>query len=188
MELLRATTPDTDARKTIAEYSWIQKSLLFAELSRLAYCEPDVVTKIAYESGLDQCDFIARDGAEAYVFGNRFDCLIVCREPNPINGTTLRRMQTLGQSSLKSDVCIADFTPRSTNSGQCSSKRSKRINVRCGLPDTHSEALWQTCALSGANSRLYPPIRMLFSRTEHHALAITNTHPFSKRLIIDGQQ
>lgn len=69
--------------KPIAEYSWIQKSLLFAELSRLAYCEPDVVTKIAYESGLDQCDFIARDGAEAYVFGNRFDCLIVCRGTEP---------------------------------------------------------------------------------------------------------
>lgn len=69
--------------KPIAEYSWIQKSLLFAELSRLAYREPDVVTQVAYEAGLDQCDFIARDGAEAYVFGNRFDCLIVCRGTEP---------------------------------------------------------------------------------------------------------
>jgi triacylglycerol lipase len=73
--------------KPIVELSWIQKSLLFAELSRLAYCNPEVTTEAAYKAGLDQCDFIAKDGAEAYVLGNRFDCLIVCRgtEPNQWN-------------------------------------------------------------------------------------------------------
>ncbi len=71
----------------ISELSWIKKSLLFAELSRLAYAAPGVVASIFYEAGLDQCVFIARDGAEAYVLGNRFDCLIVCRgtEPNQWN-------------------------------------------------------------------------------------------------------
>lgn len=73
--------------RPVSELSWIQKSLLFAELSRLAYANPDVVENIVYEAGLDQCIFIARDGAEAYVFGNRFDCMIVCRgtEPNQWN-------------------------------------------------------------------------------------------------------
>ena len=73
--------------RPISEFSWIQKSLIFAELSRISYCEPDVVEKLAYEAGLDQCVFIARDGAEAYVLGNRFDCMIVCRgtEPNQWN-------------------------------------------------------------------------------------------------------
>ncbi len=73
--------------RPVSELSWIQKSLLFAELSRLAYADPDVVENIVYEAGLDQCVFIAREGAEAYVFGNRFDCMIVCRgtEPNQWN-------------------------------------------------------------------------------------------------------
>ncbi len=73
--------------RPISDLSWIQKSLLFAELSRLAYASPERVEKIVYEAGLDQCTFIARDGAEAYVFGNRFDCMIVCHgtEPNQWN-------------------------------------------------------------------------------------------------------
>ena len=73
--------------RPIAELSWIQKSLLFAELSRLAYAAPELVESIVYEAGIDQCLFIARDGAEAYVLGNRFDCMIVCRgtEPNQWN-------------------------------------------------------------------------------------------------------
>ena len=73
--------------RPIAELSWIQKSLLFAELSRLAYAAPELVGRIVYETGIDQCLFIARDGAEAYVLGNRFDCMIVCRgtEPNQWN-------------------------------------------------------------------------------------------------------
>ncbi len=73
--------------KPLAEMSWIQKSLVLAELSRLAYAAPEQVENVFYEAGLDQCLFIARDGAEAYVLGNRFDCMIVCRgtEPNQWN-------------------------------------------------------------------------------------------------------
>jgi len=73
--------------RPVSELSWIQKSLLFAELSRLAYAAPEAVEGNVYEAGLDQCLFIARDGAEAYVFGNRFDCMIVARgtEPNQWN-------------------------------------------------------------------------------------------------------
>ncbi len=69
--------------RPISELSWIQKSLLFAELFRLAYAAPEAVENIVYDAGLDQCSFIARDGAEAYVFDNRFDCMIVCRGTAP---------------------------------------------------------------------------------------------------------
>ncbi|MEQ1825912.1 MAG: lipase family protein [Pirellula sp.] len=73
--------------RPISELTWIQKSLVFAELSRLAYADPEPVERNAYEAGLDQCVFVARDGAEAFVLGNRFDCLIICRgtEPNQWN-------------------------------------------------------------------------------------------------------
>jgi triacylglycerol lipase len=73
--------------KPVSEMSWIQKSLLFAELSRLAYSNPGQVEKIVYNAGLDECQFIERDGAEAYILGNRNDCIVVCRgtEPNQWN-------------------------------------------------------------------------------------------------------
>ena len=73
--------------RPIASLTWIQKSLLFAELSRLAYATPEAMGATAYDAGLDRCVAIARDGAEAYVLGNRFDGMIVCRgtEPNQWN-------------------------------------------------------------------------------------------------------
>ena len=46
----------------ISKLSWISKSLLFAELSRLAYGPPDLVAKIAYDAGIDQCEFLQDGG------------------------------------------------------------------------------------------------------------------------------
>lgn len=73
--------------KPISKLSWIQKSLLFAQLSRLAYADLEPVERLAYEACLDECELVARDGAEAYILGNRTDCLVVCRgtEPNQWN-------------------------------------------------------------------------------------------------------
>lgn len=71
----------------VSQLSWIKKSLLFAQLSRLSYANPEPVEKQAYAAGLDECIFVARDGAEAYILGNRTDCMVVCRgtEPNQWN-------------------------------------------------------------------------------------------------------
>ena len=71
----------------VSQLSWIKKSLLFAQLSRLSYANPEPVEKKAYEAGLDECIFVARDGAEAYILGNRTDCMVICRgtEPNQWN-------------------------------------------------------------------------------------------------------
>lgn len=69
--------------RPIDEFSWIKKSLIFAELSQLSYAQPEEVQSIFKDAGLDQCVFIQNDGAEAYVLGNQFDCLIVCRGTEP---------------------------------------------------------------------------------------------------------
>lgn len=63
----------------ISELSWIQRSLLFAELSRLAYATPERVETIAYEGGFDRCSYFGEEGADAYVLSNRYDCIIACR-------------------------------------------------------------------------------------------------------------
>jgi triacylglycerol lipase len=67
----------------ISQLSWIGKSLLFAQLSRLAYGEPDEVSELAYAAGIDECEFIADEGAEVYVFGSRHDCMVVPRGTEP---------------------------------------------------------------------------------------------------------
>ena len=89
-EDISATLPSSLAKplsiqldRPIDGFSWIQKSLIFAELSQLAYAQPEVVESIFKEAGLDQCVFIENQGAEAYVLGNQFDCLIVCRGTQP---------------------------------------------------------------------------------------------------------
>lgn len=74
----------------VAELTWIAKSLLFAELSRLAYGEPELVERIAYDAGLDQCVFVEEAGSEAYVFGNEYDCLVVARGTEPTKWEDIR--------------------------------------------------------------------------------------------------
>jgi len=54
-----------------------------AELSRLAYGPPELISKIVYQAGIDQCDLVAQAGSEAYVFGTTYDCMIVSRGTEP---------------------------------------------------------------------------------------------------------
>lgn len=76
--------------RPIGEMTWIKKSLLFAELSRLAYGAVESVEKVAYAAGLDRCELVERDGAEAYVFANKYDCIIACRGTEPRQWSDIR--------------------------------------------------------------------------------------------------
>jgi triacylglycerol lipase len=67
----------------VGKLSWIGKSLLFAELSRLAYGKPEEVSENVYAAGIDQCEFLADEGAEVYIFGTRHDCMVVARGTEP---------------------------------------------------------------------------------------------------------
>lgn len=69
--------------RALNQLSWLDKSLVMAELSRLAYGPPELISKVVYEAGIDQCDFVQQDGSEAYVFGTKYDCMIVSRGTEP---------------------------------------------------------------------------------------------------------
>jgi triacylglycerol lipase len=69
--------------RPIAELSWISKSLLFAELSRLSYGNPETVRQIVAAANFDRCDFLEDSGAEVYVWGTRYDMMVVCRGTEP---------------------------------------------------------------------------------------------------------
>ncbi len=72
---------------TIDELNLLQQGLLFAELARIAYYRPDIVWEAISAVGFEHFEFFDEDGAQAYIFENQFDCVVVCRgtEPNEWN-------------------------------------------------------------------------------------------------------
>jgi triacylglycerol lipase len=71
----------------IKDLDKLHKSLLFAELSNIAYLRKNLATRAAREIGFSTIRFFDRDGSQAYIFENDFDCTIICRgtEPNEWN-------------------------------------------------------------------------------------------------------
>ena len=71
----------------IAELTLLQQSLLFAELSQIAYMPPGPALSCVQKIGFLQSRYFDRDGAQAYWFRNKHDCVVVCRgtEPNEWN-------------------------------------------------------------------------------------------------------
>lgn len=65
----------------------LERSLLFAELSNLAYFPEHRTRNLVAELGYPHCEFIDRDGSQAYILENDQDCIVVCRgtEPNEWN-------------------------------------------------------------------------------------------------------
>jgi triacylglycerol lipase len=71
----------------IKDLDKLHKSLLFAELSNIAYLRKNLAARAAREIGFSTIRFFDRDGSQAYIFENDFDCTIICRgtEPNEWN-------------------------------------------------------------------------------------------------------
>jgi len=63
----------------IAGLTFLQKSLLFAELSDIAYYSNDIVVKLAELIGMPRVRYFESDGSQAYLFSNEYDAVIVFR-------------------------------------------------------------------------------------------------------------
>jgi triacylglycerol lipase len=65
----------------------LRASLLFAQISRISYLQPEAVAAYIPRLGLRLENFADRDGAQAYIFGNDTDIVVACRgtEPNDWN-------------------------------------------------------------------------------------------------------
>ncbi len=72
---------------SIVSIGLLERSLLFAELSNIAYLNNETATAMAKKLGFNSSEFIDRDGSQAYIFENAFDCVVACRgtEPNEWN-------------------------------------------------------------------------------------------------------
>ena len=77
----------TRAVQPIHTMDLLEKSLLFAELAKVSYYNPDTAENILRNVGITNFEFFDRDGAQAYHFENEYDSVIVCRgtEPDDIN-------------------------------------------------------------------------------------------------------
>lgn len=71
----------------IRELSFLQRSLLFAELAMISYNDEDETRRACEIVGFPDVCFYDRDGSQAYRFRNDHDCVIACRgtEPNEWN-------------------------------------------------------------------------------------------------------
>ena len=70
-------------RGPIEQMSLLRQSLLFAELSYISYLPRGEAGQLANRMGLPSIRFYDRDGAQAYVFANDHDTVVVCRGTEP---------------------------------------------------------------------------------------------------------
>lgn len=69
----------SEVRGPISEMTFLQKSLLFAELAMVAYNDQREATEAARLIGFDDVTYFDHDGSQAYRFRNRSDSVIACR-------------------------------------------------------------------------------------------------------------
>ena len=67
----------------INDLNHLERSLLFAKLSQLAYNNTDEAKKQAKKLGFTTTEFYDKDGAQAYRFMNKTDLVIACRGTEP---------------------------------------------------------------------------------------------------------
>jgi len=68
---------------SITEQNFQQRSLLFAKLAQIAYLDEKGAKAAAKTLGFTTTKFYNRDGAQAYRFQNKEDCVIACRGTQP---------------------------------------------------------------------------------------------------------
>ena len=68
---------------SIESLSFKDRSLLFAYLSKIAYCNKRDAISQAKNYGFNTVEFYDRDGAQAYRFMNKTDLVIACRGTQP---------------------------------------------------------------------------------------------------------
>ncbi len=74
----------------IDSLSMLRRSLLFAELSNLAYLPRAEAGRLAYRIGLPEIRFYDNDGAQAYIFANKMDAVVACRGTEPHDWNDVR--------------------------------------------------------------------------------------------------
>lgn len=67
----------------VSELSFLDKSLLFAELSMFAYNDEAEAARASAAAGFPDVTLFDNDGSQAFRFRNQHDCVIACRGTEP---------------------------------------------------------------------------------------------------------
>ena len=172
--------------RELSKFSWLEKSLIMAELSRLAYGPPDLISNVVYQAGIDQCDFVQQAGSEAYVFSTPYDCMIVARGTEPTKWEDIAADAKAWTVACDIGESTAGSTDMSMHCGQTWKINFVKTNDRFGSLATPSEAQWPPSAPFAANYPLYRQTPKLSSHSVPHVSAIKPTRHFSKLGITVG--
>lgn len=80
----------SDSSGIIANTTFLQRALLFAELAMIAYNDEAEATRAAAQIGFPDVTFFNNRGAQAYRFRNRHNSVIACRGTQPNEWTDIR--------------------------------------------------------------------------------------------------
>lgn len=80
----------SDASGIIADTTFLQRALLFAELAMIAYNDEDEATRAATAIGFPDVTYFNNRGAQAYRFRNQHNSVIACRGTEPNEWTDVR--------------------------------------------------------------------------------------------------
>ncbi len=69
--------------RPVAALGFLERSLLFAELSMIAYNDASEATRAAAAIGFPEVTYFDYDGSQALRFRNRHDCVVACRGTEP---------------------------------------------------------------------------------------------------------
>jgi triacylglycerol lipase len=75
---------------SIESLSVLRRSLLFAEMANWSYQTRAEAGQLAFAAGFPEIRFYDRDGAQAYIFANATDAVVVCRGTEPHDSNDLR--------------------------------------------------------------------------------------------------
>ena len=70
-------------KKPICQMEQSKRSGLFARLAEIAYADKKKATAYAKAIGFTKTQFFDVDGAQAYIFSNKDDCVVACRGTEP---------------------------------------------------------------------------------------------------------
>ena len=70
------TKVHSQVQGSIEDFSFLEQSLLFAELASLSYYDPGFVEAPLAGVGFSESQFFDRDGAQAWIFANEQDCIV----------------------------------------------------------------------------------------------------------------
>jgi triacylglycerol lipase len=74
----------------VGELSFLERSLLLAELSEICYLSRAEAGRLAFRMGFPEIRYYDNDGAQAYIFGNEHDRVVVCRGTEPHDWNDIR--------------------------------------------------------------------------------------------------